>query len=197
MVIDTIEGAVVIVSLAVAFWALATRRQWGRWFVAGTLAYIIGTLLWIGMIDSEIDAENMSSLMLGASVALSPLLLVVLLVSFGESVKPYFSHNKNHHEPDGPMSPEEQARIDQLTDEEIQAIDEALLENASIQFRKIARVVGSLMMSSTLHKKGIPDIFYADRIRHLVATGQLEFQGDLVSMGSAEVRLPNVEIIEG
>jgi hypothetical protein len=38
----------------------------------------------------------------------------------------------------GPMSPQQQARVDQLTAEDIQAIDEALLANCSHQFRKIA-----------------------------------------------------------
>lgn len=71
------------------------------------------------------------------------------------------------------MSPEQQARIDQLTPEEIAAIDQALLSNASHEFRKVARVVGTAMGESH-HKKGIPDLFYAQRIQHLVATGQLD-----------------------
>lgn len=79
-------------------------------------------------------------------------------------------------EPDGPMSPEQQARVDQLTAEEIHDIDEALLANCSHQFRKIAMVVGTAM-DAPHHKPGIPDLFYAERIRHLIATGRLESQG--------------------
>jgi hypothetical protein len=39
------------------------------------------------------------------------------------------------------------------------------------------------------HKKGIPDLFYAQRIRHLIASGQLESQGNTTSMRFSEVRL--------
>jgi hypothetical protein len=86
------------------------------------------------------------------------------------------------------MSPEQQARVDQLTAEEIHAIDEALLANCSHQFRKIARVVGTAM-DAPHHKKGIPDLFYALRIQHLVASGHLESQGDTNAMRFSEIRL--------
>ena len=68
------------------------------------------------------------------------------------------------------MSPEQQARVDQLTPEEIQAIDEALLSNTSHKSRKVARVVGTTMMNAPSRRQGIPDLFYAQRIQHLVAT---------------------------
>ncbi|MEP6848762.1 MAG: DUF3658 domain-containing protein [Acidobacteriota bacterium] len=92
-------------------------------------------------------------------------------------------------EDDEPLTPEEQARVDLLTADEIQAIDEAILANSSHQFRKIARVVGG-SMSLFPDQRGIPDIFYADRVRHLVATGDLEAEGYLPAMGFCEVRLP-------
>ncbi|MDI1242203.1 MAG: DUF3658 domain-containing protein [bacterium] len=88
------------------------------------------------------------------------------------------------------MSPEQQARVDQLTAEAIEVIDQTLLSNASHQFRKVARTVGTTMMNAPPHQQGIPDLFYAQRIQHLVATGQLESQGDLNSMRFSEVRLP-------
>ena len=40
----------------------------------------------------------------------------------------------------------------------------------------------------------IPDIYYAQRVRRLVAVGELESQGNLEYMRYSEVRLP-VEVI--
>ena len=90
--------------------------------------------------------------------------------------------------PDGPMTPEQQSRVDQLTSEEIESIDKALLANCSHQFRKLARVVG-MAMDTPIQKKRIPDLFYAERIRHLVSEGKLESQGNLNYMRFSEVRL--------
>jgi len=56
-----------------------------------------------------------------------------------------------------------------------------------------ARVVGTTMMNSSPHQQGIPDLFYAQRIQHLVATGQLESQGDLNHIHSSELRLAGKE----
>ena len=36
----------------------------------------------------------------------------------------------------------------------------------------------------------IPDVYYAQRVRRLVAVGELESQGNLEYMGYSEVRLP-------
>ena len=36
----------------------------------------------------------------------------------------------------------------------------------------------------------VPDIYYAQRVRHLVEIGKLESQGDLHYMRYSEVRLP-------
>jgi hypothetical protein len=85
------EVAAVYISLAVAIWALSIGKQWGRWFVAAPVAYIVGTLLWGHFIYIDEDPEDKMNVLLGASVGLSPLVLVVLLVSFGEGVKKYFT----------------------------------------------------------------------------------------------------------
>lgn len=90
-------------------------------------------------------------------------------------------------EPDGLMSPEQRSRVDQLADDEIKAIDHVLLANASHRFRKVAYVVGMTMRTS-VHKQGIPDVFYVERIRHLVTEGKLESEGDLNYMRFSEVR---------
>jgi hypothetical protein len=36
---------------------------------------------------------------------------------------------------------------------------------------------------------GVADIFYADRVRHLVAEGKLESQGNILCMRLGEVKL--------
>lgn len=89
-VVGIAEFAAVTISLAIAIWALAMRKQWGRWFVAAPIAYLIGTLLW-GHVFVDDDADYKMDILLGASVGLSPLVIVILLVSFGENAKNYFS----------------------------------------------------------------------------------------------------------
>ena len=90
---------------------------------------------------------------------------------------------------DEPPTAEQQSRIDKLTAEHIRLIDEAILENASTQWRKVARVIGSAMPASEDSVPRVPDLFYAERVRHLVAAGKLESQGNLEYMRSSEVRL--------
>lgn len=86
------------------------------------------------------------------------------------------------------LSDEEyQANIDSLTTEELQFIDEALLAQASHQFRKVARIVGFAMPAIA---KRIPDTFYAERVKKLVKEGRLIAEGDLDHMSKSEVRLP-------
>jgi len=92
--------------------------------------------------------------------------------------------------PDPPLTPEQQARVAQLSDAEIQAIDETLLSNSSHQWRKVARVVGMTMMGYSVHLPSIPDIFYGQRVRKIVQDGRLESQGNLSVMRLSEVRLP-------
>ncbi len=93
-------------------------------------------------------------------------------------------------EPDGELSDEQQARVDRFSDDELRKIDEALLSNCSYQYRKVARVVRTTMMERDESKKGIPDIFYAQRVTKLVESGRLEHQGRLGYMRFCEVRLP-------
>lgn len=92
--------------------------------------------------------------------------------------------------PDGGLSDEQQARVDKFSDEELRTIDEALLSNCSHQYRKVARVVGTTMMERDESHKGIPDIFYSQRVTKLIESGRLEHQGRLGYMRFCEVRLP-------
>jgi hypothetical protein len=99
-------------------------------------------------------------------------------------------------EPDGPRTEEQQAEIDKLKVEHLRLIDEAILANASTQYRKVARVVGSAMRTNDEILLNIPDIFYAERVRILVAAGKLESEGNLLYMGYSEVRIPTVDETE-
>jgi len=96
----------------------------------------------------------------------------------------------NVPEPDPPLSEEQRANSDRLTDLELREIDETLLSCACNRWRKVARVVGTAMGRIPNRKPGVPDLFYAERVRLLVRRGQLEADGDLAYMGRSEVRLP-------
>ena len=84
----------------------------------------------------------------------------------------------------------QEAKVAQLTDDEIQAIDDALLSYARPQWQKFAMVVARAMDDLNDQIPGIPDLFYAHRIRKLVKDGHLESQGNLLYMRFSEVRLP-------
>lgn len=88
------------------------------------------------------------------------------------------------------MSDDETVRVARLSKRDVQNIDESLLAEASVQWRKVARVVGGAMSSQRTRVVGIPDTYYAQRVRHLVERGLLESDGDLSYMGRSEVRLP-------
>jgi Protein of unknown function len=90
---------------------------------------------------------------------------------------------------DPPLTTEQQALVSKLSASELKRIDLALLANADGHWRKVARIVGTTMVSIEQRPKGLPDVFYAQRIQHLVATGALESQGNLKRMRFSEVRL--------
>ena len=97
-----------------------------------------------------------------------------------------------HLKPIPPLSKEQEAKVALLTDEELKIIDQGLLSNASTQWRKVARVVGSTMMyGSKARIDGIPDIFYAQRVHKLIENRKLEATGNLDYIGGSEVRLPS------
>ncbi len=90
------------------------------------------------------------------------------------------------------MDHEDRELVSKLTNNEIQLIDKALLSHANNNWRKVAMIVG-LTMSETECNNGIPDLFYAERIRKLVDEGYLESEGDLRFMGHSEVRKINCD----
>lgn len=92
--------------------------------------------------------------------------------------------------PDPPLSPEQEARVTQLTSKEIEAIDETLMSNAKPSWRKVAMLVGLSIGQLRDKIKDIPDLYYSQRVRKLVESGRLESQGNLAYMRFSEVRLP-------
>ena len=93
--------------------------------------------------------------------------------------------------PDGPMSPQQQAVADSLSADHISQIDAALLSHARLLNRKVAMLVGLAMQDASLRVAGLPDIFFAQRVRALVEKGALVSEGNLDYMGFSEVRLPS------
>ncbi|MEW6585497.1 MAG: DUF3658 domain-containing protein [Nitrospirota bacterium] len=92
--------------------------------------------------------------------------------------------------PDGDLTPEQRKLVEHLTNDQIKTIDDALLSNTCDRWRKVARVVGATMIELPGRVKGIPDIYYSQRVRKLVEDGLLESQGNLSYMRFSEVRRP-------
>jgi hypothetical protein len=92
--------------------------------------------------------------------------------------------------PDPPLDARQAMLVARLTQQELQEIDRMLLQQSAHSFRKVARVVGSTMIALPSRIPGIPDVYYAQRVRNLVALGLLESQGNLACMRQGEVRLP-------
>jgi hypothetical protein len=95
--------------------------------------------------------------------------------------------------PDGPMSPEQINIANSLTPEMVGKIDAALLSHAIKRNRKVAMVVGTAMMDPEVKIAGLPDVYYALRVKALVAKGLLVAEGNLDCMRYSEVRLPRIE----
>lgn len=92
--------------------------------------------------------------------------------------------------PDGPMSPEQRAIADSLSADMVEKIDAALLSQAKERNRKVAMIVGMTMMDKKLCVPGLPDLYYAERVKKLVEKGLLVAEGNLDYMRYSEVRLP-------
>lgn len=97
-------------------------------------------------------------------------------------------------EPDPELSREQLVLVAKLSKIQINEIDQAILSYANSNWRKVARIVGSVMLNSPVKVEGIPDIFYSARVRELVKKGYLEAQGNLQYMRYSEVRLAHQSI---
>jgi len=95
----------------------------------------------------------------------------------------------NEHDPDPPLDVEQSLRVSKLTQDDLWDIDRELLHQSARSWRKVARVVSFTMGKLESRIPGVPEVYYAQRVRHLVETGKLESQGDLHKMRFSEVRL--------
>jgi hypothetical protein len=92
--------------------------------------------------------------------------------------------------PDPPLNAEQRARVAMLTAKEVEDIDAMLLSNVTERWRKVAMVTGMVMTQAETREFGLPDIYYAERIRELAAKGAIESAGNLNHMRYTEIRLP-------
>jgi hypothetical protein len=92
-------------------------------------------------------------------------------------------------EPDPRLDVEQSMRVSKLTQDDLWDIDRELLAQSARSWRKVARIVAFTMDKLSSRVPGVPDVYYAQRVRHLVEIGKLESQGDLHRMRFSEVRL--------
>jgi hypothetical protein len=92
--------------------------------------------------------------------------------------------------PDPPLSPDEARVAASLSADFVAKVDAELLSRVSAKYRKVAMVVGSAMSNPAIRVPGLPDIYYAQRVKALVARGALLAEGNLDFMRYSEVRLP-------
>lgn len=90
---------------------------------------------------------------------------------------------------DSPISPEVRKIASKLSPEELKEIDEALLSEASNRYRKVARLVGRVLLKFKEQHPMLSDVFFSERVQSLVTSGHLDSQGDLRRMRYSEVKL--------
>jgi Protein of unknown function len=86
------------------------------------------------------------------------------------------------------LSADQIALIESLSASEVRMIDEELFANTNEHWQKVAMVVGKTMSELTNRSQGIPDLYYAQRVRNLVEQDLLESQGNLAFIRFSEVR---------
>jgi hypothetical protein len=94
------------------------------------------------------------------------------------------------YQDDAPLTPEQLEAVSVLDEAALRQIDEAILGNVTNNWRKVAMVVGMTMQQNAFQVKGIPDVFYAQRVILLVEKGAIEAEGNLRRMRRSEIRLP-------
>ena len=84
--------------------------------------------------------------------------------------------------PDRPLTPEEAKAVSLLPVEIVESIDTLLLSEATEKYQKVAKLVGFIMSDASLRNLCLPDVYYASRVKALVAQGILAARGDLDCM---------------
>ena len=93
---------------------------------------------------------------------------------------------------DRPLDTDDLQAAAALAVDDIEAIDRALLAASATSWRKVALVVSVAMDTYPGLYLDVPDVFYAQRVRALVATGHLQARGNLHRMRFSEIRLSGV-----
>jgi hypothetical protein len=91
---------------------------------------------------------------------------------------------------DPPLTAEESLRVSRLTQSDLWEIDRVLLAHVSAGWLDVAGIIAAAIGELGTRVPGIPDVYYAQRVRHLAEVGNLESQGDLRYMRRSQVRLP-------
>ncbi len=92
--------------------------------------------------------------------------------------------------PDTRLSAEEQALASRLDPSDLDAIDQALIENSAVSWRSAARVIGGAMVTLKARFPLLPLGLCVRRIAVLVEGGALLAQGNIEFMRLGKVRLP-------
>ena len=92
--------------------------------------------------------------------------------------------------PDPALTPEQALRVSRLKQADLWEMDRVLLAQSAPTWRKVAGVVAMAIGELSERIPNVPDVYYAQRLRRLVAVGELESQGNLEYMRYSEVRLP-------
>ena len=90
--------------------------------------------------------------------------------------------------PDPELNEEQRSLVEKLTESQLAEIDRALLQNVSSRWQKLAKIVGVTMSALENRVPGIPDIFYAERLREFIRSGEIEAEGHIQSMRYCELR---------
>ena len=92
--------------------------------------------------------------------------------------------------PDTDLSAAEQDLVSLVDQSDLEAIDQALVDNSVASWRTVARVVGGAMVTLEARVPSIPLGPYVGRIAVLVERRALLARGDIDFMRLSEVRLP-------
>src|SRR5262245_37317395 len=96
--------------------------------------------------------------------------------------------------PNPPLSPQERAAADLLSEQDLQTIDACILSHCADCFYKVARIMGRTENELVDRFPKLSYVFYTQRLKHLVDTGRLDAAGDVFKMRFSEVRLAHQKI---
>jgi len=90
--------------------------------------------------------------------------------------------------PNPPITAEEQAAVDLLTEQDLATIDACILRHCSERFLKVARIAIRTEEELTERFPKLSHVFYTLRLQYLVDSRYLDAAGNLSLMRFSEVR---------